>query len=151
VNSWQEGKERALADFLDTGPDRLNCGQAVVLCGAVGLGNDDKAVAVARYTGGGSVGMGEMCGAVEGAVISMGLRDYFSPADHPRIDDAEKDALQRLISDFRAEFGDATCRGLTGYDMRTKEGHDAFKADPKSKRCADYVAWVCDRLEALLA
>jgi C_GCAxxG_C_C family probable redox protein len=150
VDRWTEGKELAMAAFQDTGPDRLNCAQAVVLCAAHGLGYDEKAVAIARYMGGGSVGMGEMCGALEGAVVGLGLRDYFALADHPAVDATEKDALQALIRDFGARFGSAACRDLTGYDLSTKEGHDRFKADPVSKRCDDYVAWVCDRLGAML-
>jgi len=151
VDKWTEAKELAMAEFRDPGPAHLNCAQAVALFAAHGFGIDPAAVTVARYMGGGSVGMGEMCGAVEGAVLSLGLRDFFSSAEHPAIDPAEKDSLQAFIRDFRAQFGSTTCLGLTGQDISTKEGYDLFKADPISLRCEDYVAWACDRLGSMLA
>jgi C_GCAxxG_C_C family probable redox protein len=101
--------------------------------------------------GGGSVGMGEMCGAVEGAVLALGLRDYLSPNEHASVDAADKESLQALIRDFRTLFGSATCRGLTGQDISSPEGYARFKADPISQRCEDYVAWACDRLGSILA
>lgn len=151
VERWTEAKELAMAGFRDPGPAHLNCAQAVVMFAAHGLGIDPATVNLARYMGGGSVGMGEMCGAVEGAVLALGMRDYYAPAEHPAIDPGEKDALQSLIRDFREQFGSATCRGLTDHDISTKEGYDLFKADPIAQRCDDYVAWVCDRLRTLLA
>lgn len=151
VDRWTEAKEIAMAGFHDQGPAHLNCAQTVVLFAAHALRDDEAAAAVARYMGGGSVGMGEMCGAVAGAVVSLGLRDYFSPSEHPAVDPEEKGALQALIRDFGEQFGSATCRGLTGHDISTKEGYDRFKADPASQRCDDYVAWICDRLGSMLA
>lgn len=151
MDIWSEAKEVAMAAFRDPGPAHVNCAQAVVQFATHGLRLDAEAVAVARYMGGGSVGMGEICGAVEGAVVALGLRDYFCPADHPTIDPTEKEALQTLIRDFGDHFGSATCRGLTGHDISSKEGYETFKADPISKRCDDYVDWVCDRLGTILA
>ncbi|MHB0979217.1 MAG: C-GCAxxG-C-C family protein [Thermoleophilia bacterium] len=151
VDRWTEAKEIAMAGFRDPGPAHLNCAQTVVQFAAHALRDDESAVTVARYMGGGSVGMGEICGAVEGAVLSLGLRDYFSLADRPAIDPGEKESLQALIRDFSTQFGSVTCRGLTGHDISTKEGYDRFKADPASQRCDDYVSWVCDRLGAMLA
>jgi len=150
MDRWTEAGEIALAAFHDTGPDHLNCAQAVVLFAVHGSGTDEAAVAVARYMGGGSVGMGEICGAVEGAVVSLGLRDYFAPETFPAVPAEDKEALQGLIRDFKGQFGEVTCRGLTGFDLSTKEGHDRFKADPLSQRCDDYVAWVCERLRPIL-
>lgn len=151
LDRWSEAKERAMAGFRDPGPAHLNCAQAVVQFATHGLCGDPKSLALARYMGGGSVGMGEMCGAVEGAVLALGLRDYLSLSDHPTIDSADKEHLQELIRDFRTLFGAATCLGLTGHDISTGEGYERFKADPVSRRCDDYVAWVCDRLGAMLA
>lgn len=145
-----EAKEHAMAAFRDPGTTHLNCAQAVVLFAAHALPYDAEAVTVARYMGGGSVGMGEMCGAVEGAVLALGLRDFLFPAKHPAIDPTEKEALQALIRDFREQFGSATCLGLTGQDISTKEGYDHFKADAISLRCEEYVGWTCDRLGSML-
>lgn len=150
TDRWTEAKEVAMAGFRDPGPMHLNCAQAVVSSAAHGFDLDPATVTLARYMGGGSVGMGEICGAVEGVVLSLGMRDYFAPAEHPGVDPEEKAALQALIRDFGDQFGSATCRGLTGHDISTKKGYDRFKADPVSERCDEYVAWACDRLRSLL-
>jgi len=150
TDRWIEAKEVAMAGFRDPGPTHLNCAQAVVLFAAHGFDLDPAAVTLARYMGGGSVGMGEICGAVEGVVVSLGMRDYFDPLEHPGVDAGEKASLQALIKDFSDQFGSATCRGLTGHDISTKEGYDTFKADPISQRCDEYVAWACDHLRSLL-
>ena len=74
----------ALAGFADTGPDHLNCAQAVVRFAALLLGAREDSVVLARYMGGGMAGTGEVCGALSGAALSTGLRDQhrgFSPAD----------------------------------------------------------------------
>ena len=151
LDRWSEAKELAMAGFRDPGPTHLNCAQAVVQFAAHGLRGDPESIALARYMGGGSVGMGEMCGAVEGAVLALGLRDYLSLSEHPTIDLSDKERLQELIRDFRTLFGAATCRGLTGHDISTGEGYERFKAAPVSRRCDDYVEWVCDRLGSMLA
>lgn len=150
ADRWTEAKDVAMAGFRDPGPAHLNCAQAVISFAAHGFGLDPATVNLARYMGGGSVGMGEMCGAVEGAVLALGMRDYFAPAEHPAIDPAEKEALQGLIRDFSEQYGSATCRGLTGHDISTKEGYDLFKSSPVAQRCDDYVAWVCDHLRSVL-
>ncbi|MBU2602431.1 MAG: C-GCAxxG-C-C family protein [Actinobacteria bacterium] len=150
TDRWTEAKEVAMAGFRDSAATHLNCAQAVVLFAAHGFDLDPATVTLARYMGGGSVGMGEICGAVEGVVLSLGIRDYFAPSEHPSVDAGEKALLQTLIRDFGDQFGSATCRGLTGHDISTKEGYDQFKADPISQRCDDYVAWACDRLRSML-
>ncbi len=151
MDDWAVAKQLAMEEFRDTGPGHLNCAQAVVRFAAHGLRGDPASVTFARYMGGGSVGMGEMCGAVEGAVLALGLRDYLSPNEHASVDAADKESLQALIRDFRTLFGSATCRGLTGQDISSLEGYARFKADPISQRCDDYVAWACDRLGSILA
>ncbi|MCJ7797235.1 MAG: C-GCAxxG-C-C family protein, partial [Thermoleophilia bacterium] len=150
TDTWQDAKDIAVTSFLDNGPAHLNCAQAVVVFAAHALQFDPKAVLAARYMGGGSVGMGHLCGALSGAILAPGLRDFFSGAEWPDRAAPDKGALQQLIRDFEAEFGTATCLGLTGHDISSKEGYRAFKQDKISKRCADYVAWTCDRLEPIL-
>ncbi|MCZ7663866.1 MAG: C-GCAxxG-C-C family protein [Thermoleophilia bacterium] len=146
MDGLEQARDAALAGFREQGPDHLNCAQAVVLFTARAFEQDGRVVELANYMGGGAVGMGQLCGALAGAVLALGVRDYLSPqAGHNELP-ANKQTLQQLIGDFERDFGNATCRGLTGYDISTKDGYASFKADEISSRCADYVAWVCDRL-----
>ena len=130
ADTWQDAKDMAVAGFLDDGPAHLNCAQAVVAFAAATLGLDPRLVLAARYMGGGSVGMGHLCGALSGAILAPGLRDFFSGAEWPDSTAPDKAALQRLMRDFEAEFGTATCLGLTGHDISSKEGYRDFKRRP---------------------
>ncbi len=65
----------ALAGFADMGPGRLNCAQVVVRFAAILLGAGEDSVVLARHMGGGMTGMGEVCGALSGTALSLGLRD----------------------------------------------------------------------------
>ncbi len=150
MGRWEEARETALSRFTADGPAKLNCAQAVLAFAAHGLDQDPRSVVVAGYFGGGGVGMGQICGAVSGMLMSTGLRDYWKHEEDAAAPPGAKDALQRLLEDFEAEFGSVTCRTLTGYDIRTKDGYQAFRSDPVSKRCVDYVGWACDHIRSIL-
>jgi C_GCAxxG_C_C family probable redox protein len=151
VDEIEKSRDAAIARFREQGPSRLNCAQAVVAFMAGALEQDPELVALGNYMGGGSVGMGHMCGALSGAVLALGVRDYLAPAPRPEPSPKNKVLLQQLIRDFEAEFGNVSCLGLTGHDLSTKEGYARFKQEEISERCTDYVGWVCDRLAATLS
>jgi C_GCAxxG_C_C family probable redox protein len=151
TDGFQTAKAAALAGFADTGPDHLNCAQAVVRFASIMLGADEDSVVLARYFGGGMTRMGEICGALSGAALSLGLRDRtraFNWADG-QSPDTEK--LQELFRQFEAEFGATTCRGLIGYLTDTTQGYERFKAEDRYASCRSYVSWVCDHVGGLLA
>ena len=144
-------KAAALAGFADAGPDRLNCAQAVVRFAALVLGAGEDSVVLARYMGGGMTGMGEVCGALSGAALSVGLRDQhrgLSWEDERSSPAAEK--LQQLFRRFEAEFGATTCRKLVGYRTDSAEGYERFEAEGKHQSCQAYVSWTCDQLPDIL-
>lgn len=153
MTAWapEQAKTEALARFNDPGPDHINCAQAVVCFALPTLGADQHLVQAARYLGGGVAGMGETCGAMTGAALALGLRDMLPPnEDAERATERTRECLQELLRDFRAEFGSCRCRDLTGFDLTTPEGHDAFMASESRGRCGDYVGWVCEQITPLL-
>lgn len=147
----EEAKADALARFNDTGPDHLNCAQAVVRFAVLTLGLDEDLVTVARYFGGGVAGTGEACGALTGAAMALGLRDMNLTAESADLRPRTTQGLIELLRGFAQEFGCARCRDLTGCDLSTPEGREEFMMSEARIRCADYVSWVCDRLAPLLA
>ena len=147
---WQPAKEAALAGFRDRGTGHLNCAQAVVRFASLVLGLSPDPVVVARYLGGGMVRMGQVCGALSGAAISLGLRDLHTGLSWPDGTSPDTEKLQRLFRDFEAEFEAVTCRELVGYDISTSGGYQRFKDDNKYELCERYVSWTCDRLGDIL-
>lgn len=147
----QEAKADALARFTDPGPDHINCSQAIVRFAVLVLDLDADLVTVARYFGGGIAGMGEVCGAVSGAAMALGMRDMDLAVESPELRPRTTEQLRELLRGFAGEFGCRRCLDLSGFDLSTPEGHDAFAASDARERCAGYVGWMCDRLAPLLA
>ena len=150
AQGFREAKEAALAGFDDVGPGHLNCAQAVVCCALRTLGAGDHSVALARYFGGGMVRTGEVCGALSGAALSLGLRDECLGLSWPDGTSPDVERLQQLFRRFATEFGALTCRELVGYATDSSEGYDRFRADGKHASCESYVSWVCERLHGIL-
>ena len=143
-----EAKADVLARFSDQGPDHINCAQAVLRFTLLVTGSDPTWVAMARQFGGGVAGTGQTCGVITGAALALGLHDHLAgDAADPTV---SREALQKLIDAFAAEFGSVRCRELTGSDLTTQEGHDAFVAGGGMEKCRGFVGWMCDRLLPLV-
>ncbi len=100
-----------------------NCSQAVFSAFAPEYGLDEKlALRLASPFGGGIARRGEVCGAVSGAVMALGLaRGTDTPASKQEIYRLTQELLRR----FQDEHGSLLCRELIGFDISTPEGHDA--------------------------
>lgn len=101
----------------------FNCAQAVLSSYAGDLGlPDDAAPRIASLFGGGMGRTGEVCGAVTGALMVLGLV-VGKPAP---VDLEEKDrqhAMAReLMARFRERHGSLLCRDLLGCVLSTPEG-----------------------------
>jgi C_GCAxxG_C_C family probable redox protein len=143
-----EARADALAMFADQGPGHINCAQAVLRFVLLVTGSDPELTALAKQFGGGIAGTGETCGAVTGAALALGLLDYQDA--HSAGPAASRKALQDFTQEFAAEFGALRCRDLTGFDLSTPEGHDAFVKSGGNERCREFVGWMCDRLLPLV-
>jgi len=110
-------EEKALKLFSDG----YNCAQSVLraFCGECGLGAD-TALKLASGFGGG-MRCGEICGAVSGAVIVIGLKcGYSAKGDFKQKGFCNVKAFE-FIEKFRDENGSALCRDLLGTDIRCPE------------------------------
>ena len=103
---------RKAAEYFGSG---LYCSQAVLLafCEKFGL-DEDTAVRISCGLNSGSR-CAEICGAVSGAVLVIGLR-YGDSAD------ICNSKVEELLERFREEKGSVVCRDLLGCDIFTPEG-----------------------------
>ena len=118
----------------------FNCAQSVLapFCEKYGL---DMETALKMSTGlGGGCNLGELCGAVIGASMVIGLKDGRYLADDM---EARRNCMintAKFIDEFRAEYGSAICRDLLGYDLSTEEGKARKKTEVRADSpCVDYV------------
>ena len=103
----------------------FSCSQAVFSTLAPELGiPEDMALKIASAFGGGISRQGEVCGAVTGALMTLGLK-YGS--DAPDNDAAIREASQELMRRFKEENGSILCRELLGYRLNISEEREKAK------------------------
>ena len=95
------------------------------MCQHLEIETDDRVIPRIAFGFGGGIGnTGSVCGAVAGAVMAIGL------AKQPG--EGMQDALRDLgtVAEFRrrfeSEMGSILCRELTGADLTTEEGIQAY-------------------------
>ena len=98
----------------------FNCSQSVFCAFASKLGiNAETALKLASPFGGGVAHQGQVCGAVTGALMTLGLARGSDTAE-------TKDETYRMAEDFIRRFRERNdsilCRELIGIDISTPEG-----------------------------
>lgn len=109
------------AEALKYFEDHFNCAQSVFAPFARRYGMDlDTALKIATPFGGGMGHAGQVCGAVSGGLMAIGLAKGISTYDRDL-----KYACYDMAKEFQSRFlelhGDLTCPGLLGYDIRDPE------------------------------
>ena len=101
------------------------CSQAVFSTLAPELGIDEEtALKIASAFGGGMSRHGEVCGAVTGALMTLGLKfGSTSPDDEEAIREASQELMQR----FNEKNGSLLCRELLGYHLIMPEEREKAK------------------------
>jgi len=127
-----------------------NCAQAV--CAALGpdLGLPrETCLALGAGFGAGMGREGEVCGALSGGLMILGLRHGRGEADPVALKERVYERAQELLAGFRARHGTLRCRDLLGCDLKTPEGRQQSKdRDLHHAVCAGLVREVVEFLEA---
>lgn len=131
--------------------DGYNCAQAVVLAFAEDFGLDKKtAVMLSSSFGGGMGRLREVCGAVSGMFMVLGLKyGYASPEDNQAKKELYK-KVQEVAGLFKDDNGSIICRELLGLNQ-------TGKSDPtpelrtesyyKKRPCKDLVQFAADLVD----
>ena len=99
-----------------------HCAQSALIAFAPACGlEQDEAAKLAASFGGGVGGMGEICGALNGACIALGiLKGDFGPGDL-EAKEAHYARVQRLAEKFKAANGSMYCRDIKREDPKEKK------------------------------
>lgn len=130
-----------------------NCSQAVVAAFEDVTGFDrETALKVASALGGGMCRMREVCGAVSGAMIVLGMAEgEGADSDHEK-----KTALYKTGQDFaeafKGELGSIVCRELLGLPDGKSEAVPEARTDAyyKKRPCAEIVRFAATELEKII-
>lgn len=105
--------DRALELFSNN----FNCSQAVLTAFAPDFGLDEKLALMLGTSFGGGARNGELCGAVSGALMVLGLKyGHFDAADSEQKSRAYAIAAE-YTKRFKEANGSVVCRDLLGYDL----------------------------------
>ncbi len=139
--------EKAVGYFSNN----FNCSQSVFTAFATESGIDEKlALRLATNFGGGER-KGEVCGAVAGALMVLGLR-----CGHCDSDDLEgKSRAYRISEEFMNRFtsknGSVICRDLLGYDLTKAEDVEIIKNENLFRKiCPEMVSCATEILDEMI-
>ncbi|MFW9848068.1 MAG: C-GCAxxG-C-C family protein [Candidatus Thorarchaeota archaeon] len=128
---------------------RGNCAQAVfttygdfVSSGKVDF---DTCMKIASAFGGGVAHTGSICGALNGAIMVLGLKYGGSP-----MEEQVNEAAVKLLDEFKALNGTVICRELINHDLITDADVKHAFDTGAFKNCPKYVEDVSKILESLL-
>lgn len=130
------------------------CSQAVFSTFAPKLGLDREiAMKISTPFGGGMARMGEICGAVTGAFMVIGLK-YGNVSDW-RVKDKEKENTYRLsaefVNKFKSHHGSIKCKEILGCDLSTPEGRKlAEEKNLFNTLCPEFVRNAAKIVEEIL-
>lgn len=131
----------------------FSCSQAVCAAFAPGLDLDaETALKLSGPFGGGCGRQGELCGAVAGAMLVLGMKHGRTRCDDTATRDACYAAVQELWRGFRQRNGGKVdCRSLLGCELGTPEGRaQAERMEFHTRVCPKFIRDAGELLEELL-
>jgi len=109
------------------------------------------AAKIACGLGGGMSWPGQICGAVNGAVMVLGLAISNGTGDDELGRLSVQEAIDTFVDRFTERVGSTACNSLLGMDVATPEGYDeATRQDLFNRKCPDILSAAADILEELL-
>ncbi len=130
----------------------FNCSQAILSTygGEFGLERETALKAAAAF-GGGMGGLGEVCGAVTGALVVIGLKYGYTEAKDKETKAKTYARARDFACRFRSHSGSLLCRELLGCDLATAEGMEtARRKGLFTELCPRFVLAAAEILEDVL-
>ena len=131
----------------------FNCAQSVVMAfhGETGL-SEEASAKLASSFGGGLGRMREVCGAVSGMAIVLGILYGYADPRKPNASRDHYERVQALAGKFREVTGSVVCRELLGDRSRITATPEPRTAEYYKKRpCAELVKLAADILDEYIA
>jgi C_GCAxxG_C_C family probable redox protein len=130
-----------------------NCSQSIFSTFGPLLGLDeDTCLKIACPFGGGIARLGNVCGAVSGALMVIGLCHGKGVDDEEECKIHSYALVQNFLDTFKSQHGSIICRELIGYDISSEAGHERAKNEGIfAQKCESYVVSSAEILEKLLA
>ncbi|MCK9314259.1 MAG: C-GCAxxG-C-C family protein [Methanocorpusculum sp.] len=106
---------------VNTFSQGFNCSQSVFSAFSDELGIDEKAAKKIGGCFGSGMRCGEVCGAVTGALMVIGLKYGHCNAEDTKSKAETNEKTLEMLNAFKAENGSILCRDLLEYDLSNPE------------------------------
>ncbi len=130
----------------------FNCSQSVLSAYSELFGLDRKiTLKIAQAFGAGMARMGNICGAVTGAFMAIGLKCGRVRAVDEEAKEKTYAVAQEFVERFKSHHGSIICRELLGVDLSAPEGiTEAEEKNLFETLCPKFVQCSIDILEQIL-
>lgn len=130
----------------------FSCSQAVLSAYSDLFGLDrELALKISQPFGGGMAHMGEMCGAVTGAFLVIGLKYGRIKAEDIEAKEKTYELVQEFVKRFKSIHGSVNCTELLGFDLGTPEGMKlAEEKELFENACPKFVQNAAEIIEQIL-
>lgn len=140
-------KQDLAAEIFNSG---FNCSQSVLAAFCESYELDRNTALKAACGLGGGCRSGEICGAVSGAVITIGLKHGFNQPGDTETKANCYAKTEEFLNAFKTKNGSILCRELLGCDISTAEGMAQARSKNLFKTtCVDMVKSAASILEQL--
>ena len=129
-----------------------SCSQAICSTYGEQFGLDrDVALKITSGFGGGIARRGEICGAVSGAIIVIGLKYGLTDADDKEAKEKTYEMIKLFIQKFEDSNESIVCKDLLGYNINTPEGLEYVNEKGLTKIiCPNLVKNAAEILETII-
>jgi C_GCAxxG_C_C family probable redox protein len=111
----------------------------------------DLALKISQPFGGGIAHRGDICGAVSGAFMAIGLKHGRPQADDIPARERTYEAVINFIQRFEDAFGSIICKELLGHDLSTENGQKKAEEEGLFEtRCPKFVQYAAELVEGLI-
>jgi len=140
--------DRALASFKSG----FTCSSAIFSAFSEDLGlNEETAKKIFCGFGAGISKTGNICGAVSGAILVIGLKYGKSTPGDDRATEETRTLVRRFIGEFTARHGAVNCTTLLGYNLDDPDEYEKAKASRLFiTKCPEFVRDAAEILEEIL-
>jgi len=130
----------------------FSCSQAVLAVFAEDFGLDlNLALRISQGFGAGIAYSDDICGAVSGAIMVIGLRYGRIKADDRAAKEKTYSVVAKFIREFKKSNGSVTCTGLLGYNLSdTEQAAEVKKRKVVMARCPAFVRNAVEIVEKLV-
>jgi C_GCAxxG_C_C family probable redox protein len=111
----------------------------------------DLALKISQPFGGGIAHRGDICGAVTGAIMAIGLKHGRTRADDIPARERTYEAVSSFIQKFESAFGSIICKELLGHDLSSENGQKRAEEEGLfESRCPKFVQHAAEKVEELI-